>query len=38
VLNSSDSYPQLFRAIREAETQSLPRFNIWRMLLKIVPF
>jgi hypothetical protein len=37
VLESSAHRQELFTAIREATTHGLPRFNVWRMLLELIP-
>ncbi len=37
VLRSSDHINELFEAIRECRTQGFPRFNIWRMILEVIP-
>lgn len=37
MLNSPAHQQELYRMIREADSQGLPRFNVWRMLLELMP-
>jgi hypothetical protein len=37
ILESEQYQHELFQRIRSAKTDGLPRFNIWRMLLEVIP-
>ena len=37
IVHSEQNHQELFDAIRAAQCDGLPRFNVWRMLLEVIP-
>jgi hypothetical protein len=38
IINSEEHKSELFSAIRTSRTVGMSRFNVWRLLLNLIPF